>query len=89
LPAIRRLCHETPVVGFEVVEVAPPPGSRLHDGAVCASGHSRSTDGSRPAQARPQRAKLPRPRDVWRGAFPRSGGVIMAEPNGISGQVRR
>jgi agmatinase len=23
LPAIRRLCHETPVVGFEVVEVAP------------------------------------------------------------------
>lgn len=24
LPAIRRVCHETPVVGFEVVEVAPP-----------------------------------------------------------------
>jgi agmatinase len=23
LPAIRRLCHETPVIGFEVVEVAP------------------------------------------------------------------
>jgi agmatinase len=23
LPALRRLCHETPVVGFEVVEVAP------------------------------------------------------------------
>jgi agmatinase len=23
LPAIRRICHETPVVGFEVVEVAP------------------------------------------------------------------
>ena len=23
LPAIRRLCHETPVVGFEMVEVAP------------------------------------------------------------------
>ena len=23
LPAVRRICHETPVVGFEVVEVAP------------------------------------------------------------------
>ena len=23
LPAIRRICHETPVVGLEVVEVAP------------------------------------------------------------------
>lgn len=23
LPALRRICHETPVVGFEVVEVAP------------------------------------------------------------------
>ncbi|WP_396913331.1 arginase family protein, partial [Mycolicibacterium sp.] len=23
LPAIRRICHETPVVGMELVEVAP------------------------------------------------------------------
>jgi agmatinase len=23
LPAVRRICHETPAVGFEVVEVAP------------------------------------------------------------------
>jgi agmatinase len=63
LPAIRRICHETPVVGLEVVEVAP-----LLDPGITTVMNARriileGLTGMGTAQARHQAEELLGPRD--------------------------
>jgi agmatinase len=59
LPAIRRICHETAVVGFEVVEVAPllDPGITT---VICAPHNSGRSDRDGTAQVGDQGEELSR-----------------------------